>query len=120
MPVPVTWQKCGMPKQRLFNRGERKMKTINQRLDEIINSQVDFESDSIEKLIQMAYYRGRETAAKEVCDEAAKVFAEQHEKAEKCRYRHMAAKVVGTQKIIYHGDYDGGMTSMFGRDITKF
>lgn len=69
----------------------------------------EFKSDGtdLNGLIAYAYYLGRCSAAKECCDNARKIFAEQKNRAEKCRYHEMAGKVQGGVSYIFHGDYDG-------------
>ena len=74
--------------------------------------------DDARKLIAVAYYMGRESATKEVSDLYAAHIAEQHQRADACRYKHMAHAVVGPEKYLYTSDYSGDMTSMFGMDKT--
>lgn len=93
------------------------MKTMK-RIQNAVKS-ADMEVDNVDKLISLAYYMGRESATKEVCNEAKKIFEEQHERASESRYYMMAQKVVGGQTYIYHPDYAGDMTDMFGGDETS-
>jgi hypothetical protein len=74
------------------------------------------DTDDVRKLVVLAYYYGRETAVKELSQKVNKVFAEQIERADKCRYRNMAMKVQGDVHIIYSNDYAGDMISTFGTD----
>jgi hypothetical protein len=90
----------------------------NERIQNAVKS-ADMEVDNIDKLISLAYYMGRESAAKEVCDAARKTFGEQHKRAIENRYHLLAEKVVGNVTHIYHPDYAGDMTDMFGSDETK-
>lgn len=79
----------------------------------------DMEADDINKLLALAYYMGREEAAKEVSDMYNKHIAEQKKRAEACRYYKMAREVVGTEDYLYSSDYAGEMSSIFGGDETK-
>lgn len=72
------------------------------------------DKDSVEKLVYLAYYYGRETATREVSDRYNAHLAAQHERAEKCRYKYMAMAVVGTEKYLYNPNYRNDMTAMFG------
>lgn len=51
----------------------------------------DMEVDNLNKLLALAYYMGREEAAKEVSDKYNALLAEQTKRAEACRYHKMAA-----------------------------
>ena len=93
--------------------------TILERVKSIVNSNIDmieWHDSSVEKLIYMAYYIGREEAVKEVSDMYVRHVAEQHERAGKCRYRHMAESIVGPERYLYHTDYCQAMTALFGSD----
>ena len=93
--------------------------TIIERVKSVVHSDVDLCSTgtaSIEKMIAMAYWMGREEAARQVSDMYSKHIAEQRERAEKCRYRHMAEAVVGNERFLYCSDYAGDMTGTFGSD----
>lgn len=78
----------------------------------------DCEKDNAEKLIALAYFIGREEAAKEISDKCNTLLREQRDRADKCRYRNLAHKVIGNIKHIYSPDYAQSMTEMFGSDIT--
>jgi hypothetical protein len=78
----------------------------------------EFEVDSIDKIITLAYYMGREQAAKEVCDSVRAIFSEQQKRAAESRYHNYAMTIQGNIDYIYHPDYAGDMTSMFGSDGT--
>lgn len=83
------------------------MKTLNERVKEAIeNYRLNEKHGDINALIVYAYYLGRCEAAKEVCDDAKKIFAEQKERAAKCRYHKMAMEIQGGSNYIYHQDYD--------------
>ena len=90
--------------------------TILERVKSIVNDNIDRNDSNIEKLIYMAYYIGREEAAKEVSDMYVQYIAKQHERAGKCRYRHMAESIVGPERYLYHPDYRQDMTATFGSD----
>ena len=75
-------------------------------------------TDSIDKLMTIAYYIGREEGVKKICDKASKIFADQQAKVKACRYSNMASKVQGDIGTIYDGDYSGGMSD-FGSDETN-
>ena len=94
--------------------------TIAERVNNLVNNQINFGSEydpaSIEKMIVMAYYMGREAAAKEVSDMYRSHIKAQKDRAGSCRYHNMAASVVGAEDYLYSSDYAGDMTNMFGRD----
>lgn len=80
----------------------------------------DYDKDSLDKLIAMAYYIGRESATKKVSDNYSELIREQNKRADECRYSRMAHYIVGDKKYIHHADYAGEMTALFGSDETKF
>lgn len=80
---------------------------------------LDCEKDTAEKLIALAYYIGKEEATREVSDSYKKLLKDQRSRAENCRYKHMAAKIIGDQKYIYFPDYAQDMTGLFGSDKTE-
>lgn len=93
--------------------------TIIERVKSVVHSDVDLCSTgtaSIEKMIAMAYWMGREEAARQVSDMYNAHLAEQRKRAEKCRYRYMAEAVVGDERFLYCPDYSGEMTETFGSD----
>ena len=79
----------------------------------------DCDVDNIDKLIYLAYWIGREEAAKSVSDVYAAHIAEQKHRAAECRYHKMAAEIVGTEDYLYFPDYSQDMTAMFGSDETE-
>ena len=91
--------------------------TIKERIKQAL-ANMDCETDSIDKVIGLAYYMGREDAAKEICDKASTIFEKQSKIAQNCRYRNLAMKVQGNITCIYHGDYSQIMTEEFGGDET--
>ena len=72
----------------------------------IINTETEMDKDSIEKLVKIAYYMGREEAAREVSDKYSDHIAEQKQRASECRYHNMAAEIVAVHfhKRRFHGD----------------
>lgn len=95
--------------------------TIAERINAIMNTQHNWNDENtpatIEKMIAMAYYMGRESATKEISDEYRALLAAQRERANACRYSKMANAIIGDQDYIYSGDYRGEMTSIFGGDM---
>ena len=88
-------------------------------LDIVFGGEYDMEVDDWKKLVAMAYYIGRESAVREVSDKYTALIAEQRKRAAECRYPHMANKIIGDKDRIYHSDYAGEMTAIFGNDETK-
>jgi ABC-type enterochelin transport system substrate-binding protein len=78
----------------------------------------DYEKDTIDKLINFAYFMGRETAVKELADKYTALIDEQRARAVQCRYSNMAMKVIGDKRFIYASDYRQDMTGLFGSDET--
>lgn len=62
--------------------------------ERIIDAIVNFscETDSIDKIIALAYFIGREDAIKEYANKVNAVFSEQKKKANDCRYSNMAMR----------------------------
>lgn len=83
--------------------------------------------DTMDKLITIAYYMGREVKAKERADEFSALLARMRERADACRYNHMANSVIddpsleslGSREYIYDPDYSGDITNEFGDDETS-
>lgn len=94
-------------------------KSVRDRIKEAVYADKDMEQDSLNKLLALAYYMGREEATHEVSDKYNAVLAEQRKRAEACRYYKMAAEIVGNVKAIYSSDYAGEMTLTFGDDQTE-
>lgn len=94
------------------------MTTVKERVEQALNN-LNCDVDNVDKIIALAYHMGRESAAKEVCDMVAALIAEMRERADNCRYYHMAHAVIGKVNGIYHGDYDQAMTNIFGKDVTN-
>lgn len=66
----------------------------------IINTETEMDKDSIEKLVKIAYYMGREEAAREVSDKYSDHIAEQKQRASAdtttWRRRSSAMKIIFT------------------------
>ena len=77
---------------------------------------INLDEDSVEKLVYLAYWYGREQATRGVSERYNAHIAAQHERAEKCRYKHMARAIVGAEKYLYSLDYSAEMTVTFGND----
>lgn len=93
--------------------------TIIERIRQIVASEIDLSEEkpaSLEKLVYIAYFMGREEATREVSDKYSAHIAEQHKRADACRYSRMANAVVGPERFIYSGDYACEMTGLFGSD----
>ena len=88
-------------------------------IDDPAQKGYDMAVDDARKLVAIAYYMGRESASREGSDMYTALLRQQLTRADECRYRHMAHAIQGNVKYIYHGDYSGDMTSMFGSDMTK-
>ena len=96
------------------------MKTVKETVSEIIRSdKVSLESDSVEKLIYMAYYIGLEKGCKQATDEYKAVLQGQLGRVKACRYHRMAMAIQGNVKFLYDPNYGGTMTSTFGEDKTE-
>ena len=95
------------------------VKTLRTRVKEAVDNPKDMEGDSLDKLLAIAYYMGREEATREVSDKYNAHLAAQHERAEACRYYKMAAAIVGPEKFLYCPDYAGEMSATFGNDATE-
>lgn len=93
--------------------------TIIERVKECINN-LECEKDSVEKVIALAYYMGLEKGTRQTSNEYKKLIQQQRERAENCRYKHMANAVIGDQNYIYCSNYDMAMTGIFGSDETEF
>jgi len=71
-----------------------------------------------EGLLVLAYWMGRESAAKSVCDEHNRRVAAMRAAADKEHCHHVAHRVItaGGADQIYSPDYAGDVTSTFGGD----
>ena len=92
--------------------------TINERITNAIEN-FSADTDNIDKIIALAYFIGREDAAKELSDKVNAVFAEQKKRAKACRYSNMAMRVQGDIDHVYSQDYSQDMTTCFASDETN-
>lgn len=92
--------------------------TILEKVRTLVKNGCDMDSDNIDKLVYVAYYIGRESAAKGTDKRYVKEISEMHERANSCKYHKMANRIIGNVKFIYNPDYAGDMTDMFGGDET--
>ena len=92
--------------------------TIKERIKQAIDN-MDCDVDNIEKVIALAYYIGREDAAKTTSDMYNDVLAAQIKRANGCRYHNMAMDIQGGIHYVYTSDYSGDMTKTFGGDETN-
>ena len=76
--------------------------TIIERVKSAIKAS-DYENDSLNKLIAMAYYMGREDATRRVSDDYTALIAEQNKRADECRYSRMAQNCWGQELYPSHG-----------------
>lgn len=77
------------------------------------------ETDSIDKLIALAYLIGREDATREISDKYNEILSDQRKRADESRYHNFANEIIGYKQYIYSGDYAQGMKESFGSDKTK-
>ena len=94
--------------------------TILERVKGIMHSDIDLSDEkpaSIEKMIYMAYWIGREESARRVSDMYNQHIKEQRERAKACRYYHLAETIVGEERYLYSADYAGDVTGAFGSDL---
>lgn len=93
--------------------------TIKERVDTILRSRNDFKTDSIEKLVYVAYYMGKERGVRMCATGYNDLIAGQRERAKKSRYRHFANRIIGKKDYIYMPDYSMDVTDTFGNDETN-
>ncbi|NCB43589.1 MAG: hypothetical protein EOM59_13365 [Clostridia bacterium] len=93
--------------------------TILEKVRSLVKNGCDMESDNLEKLVYMAYYIGREAAAKETDNRYVKKISDMRERANACKYHKMANKIIGDGNFIYNPDFGGDMTSTFASDETS-
>jgi hypothetical protein len=75
--------------------------------------------DTLDDLIKVAYWMGREDEAKYAGDKIKSHLKEQHQRADDCRYHCMAKSVVGPDTFIYLPNYSGDYGREFGNDKTE-
>lgn len=94
--------------------------TVIERVNSIVNGQTDLSGEhktaSIEKMIYLAYYMGKEEATRKVSDDYRNLIAEMRKRASECRYKHFANKVIGELDFIYEPEYSKDVTDVFGND----
>lgn len=93
--------------------------TVLERVKSICGARIDLNDEqpaTIEKMIYLAYWIGREEATRRVSDDYVYMIKQMRERAEKCRYKHMAHNVIGKANYLYESDYDECMTLTFGSD----
>lgn len=95
------------------------MKTIKQVVDVITNNRIDLESDSLEKIIYLAYQFGLEKGATGAAGKYKAVLRDQIDRASKCRYHKMAMQIQGNVKAVYDPNYGDLYLSTFGDDKTQ-
>lgn len=93
------------------------MKTIKTRINQALHLQLDG-TDSIDKIIAIAYYMGAEAAVKQHSDKVNAVFRAQKERAEVCRYHKLAMQIQGDVDYVYDSHHAGDITATFGDDET--
>lgn len=74
------------------------------------------EPNSIEGLISLAYWIGRESAAKQVADSYCAKIEAMREFASSQKYHRLCNSVIDSVNMDYQPDYAGDVTSTFGDD----
>ena len=103
------------------------MKTAEERIKEIICEGHLNNNDGWMKLVEIAYYMGREDKA---CENAYYIngyIKRMRERANECRYSKMANRIIddpilsktGSLEYIYDEDFSRDITNEFGSDDTK-
>lgn len=77
------------------------------------------DEDTLNKLVALAYEIGRESGVKEASDDYTALIASMRERANACRYPHMANAIIGDKNYIHHSLYAGDVTECFGSDETN-
>ena len=96
------------------------MLTVKELIESIVNdSNVKLSSDTLERLVTVAYYMGRETATREVSDLYMARICAQEERARECRYHNLAREIIGDTKPIWRYDYRQEVMNLFGGDETR-
>ena len=84
---------------------------------EYINNCLDKDMDalSLESIVAIAYYMGREDASKTLIGMFYDKIEKMRERASKCPYPHLANAVIGTKKenFIYSKDYAKSITNKY-------
>ena len=93
--------------------------TAIERIRAAVRADKDMDTDTLDKLLTVAYMMGREEATREVSDRYNALIREQNERADLCRYHHLAHEIVGSVRYIYSPDYAMDYTATFGSDDTN-
>ena len=99
--------------------------TYSERLEIAMESLYEeYNPTDLDKLLQYAYFAGKEKGVREACDMATERYKEQLQRAKACRYHKMARAILGKDNpftgengFIYHPDYADDYTREFGDDI---
>ena len=95
------------------------MVTIKERVESILkNREIDFDKDTIEKLVWIAYYMGMEKGVINLSDRYRELLHQQLERAKNCRYYKMAIDVQGNVGYLYDSNYSANITNEFACDLT--
>ena len=93
--------------------------TKRERVRQAISHDHDHDAaDDLDSLLALAYWMGREDAAKIAGDKITVHLAAQRQRANSCRYYHLANRIVGCEQTIYLDNYDGDYSAAFGDDPT--
>lgn len=99
---------------------------------ELALSRMELNADGLDKLLVVAYYMGRESKAVEVSDRLAELLARMRERANGCRFRHLANSVIDDEVLqsevregvfreyVYDSDYSCSITEEVGSDETVY
>lgn len=93
--------------------------TAIERIRAAVHADKDMDSDTLDKLLTVAYMMGREEAAREVSDRYNALLAAQNARADACRYHNLAHEIIGKERYVYSPDYAGDYTATFGSDETN-
>ena len=72
---------------------------------------------SVDKMIILAYWIGKEVATRKVSDDYRALIAEMRDRAAGVRYNKLCNYVIGDKDYIYQPDYAGDVLSTFGGDL---
>ena len=91
--------------------------TYLEKIKEIIDSNCDMDNvRSIDKLVTIAFYYGKEKATKEISDKYNSLIQVLRERAKNTRYHKLANSIIGDKNYIYSPDYAMEFTTLFGSD----
>lgn len=98
--------------------------TYYERVMQALEAEEWGDEGTLDDLLRMAYFLGKEDGAQEACDMATKRWHEQQVRALRCRYWRQALKIVGDaadftsgKGFIYHPDYSHDYSAVFGDSI---